>query len=129
MHREGRGAWAGSYWRLVRVDYVAKNWQGFLLVNGRIAFFDADAAKPGFNISSPSKGWRYKFEPTSSIYWQYHGQSSSGFYYQRGSYTWFTIPLYFPTLLSAALLWFAWRQTGVKTSSKAFPIEPTTSGT
>jgi hypothetical protein len=33
------------------------------------------------------------------------------------------IPLYFPTLLSAILLWFAWRKTRAKPSGGAFPVE------
>ena len=34
------------------------------------------------------------------------------------------IPLWFPTILSAALLWFVWRKTRKKGTSGAFPVEP-----
>ena len=33
------------------------------------------------------------------------------------------LPLWFPTTLSAILLWFAWRKTGAKRPGGAFPVE------
>ena len=33
------------------------------------------------------------------------------------------VPLYFPTLLSALLLWLVWRKTRPKYNGKGFPVE------
>ena len=38
------------------------------------------------------------------------------------------IPLWFPTLLSAALLWLVWRKTRPKVKGRAFPVELGKSG-
>jgi hypothetical protein len=35
------------------------------------------------------------------------------------------VPFYFPTLLSAALLWLVWRKTKPNYNGKGFPVEPT----
>ena len=34
-----------------------------------------------------------------------------------------SIPFYFPTTISAALLWFAWRKTRLPVKGRAFPVE------
>ena len=36
-----------------------------------------------------------------------------------------SFPLWFPTLLSALLLWFIWRKTPAERNSRGFPVAPT----
>jgi len=36
----------------------------------------------------------------------------------------FGIPLWFPTTLSAGLLWLVWRKTRQAAKGRAFPVEP-----
>jgi hypothetical protein len=42
----------------------------------------------------------------------------------RGSSRLIAIPMWFPTFLSAALLWLLWRKTRPKFNGKGFPVEP-----
>ena len=41
------------------------------------------------------------------------------------TYWWGTIPFWFPTTLSAGLLWFVWRMTRAKLIGRGFPVETT----
>jgi hypothetical protein len=49
-----------------------------------------------------------------------------GFHWGRNFYletTWLCVPLWFPTILSAGLLWLVWRKTRPKYTGKGFPVE------
>ena len=69
------------------------------------------------NLSSGEQFWASSDKYTD---WHFMGFSYLG--YEWGWDT--TMPLYFPTLLSALLLWFGWRKTKSKAVGGAFPAEP-----
>jgi hypothetical protein len=126
--RRGLG---GSYWfgYLASVHYRGKSIQGwFGLVHQRIELGYWAIERPF------AAGWRfYPRIDTSWSGWSYRDAHSTwhfmGFTYDdrivgRGA----TIPLWFPTLLSALLLWFVWRKTRATPVGRAFPVEVAKSG-
>jgi hypothetical protein len=121
-------AWVGSYSKMVGYNYAAKNWYSVIWANGRVSFAVVDAAKPGFNVKPPPKGSSFTIRAPSALYWDYYGRLAEyqfvGFVAHRGYDSYIIIPLWFPTLLSAALLWLVWRKTRPNYNGRGFPVEP-----
>jgi hypothetical protein len=76
-----------------------------------------------------AQGGSWYFYNASAYSWDFLDQRSTfcrlGFSYGVSiNVSFFTIPLWFPSLLSLLFLWFTWRKTRRKAKGKAFPIEP-----
>ena len=126
------GAWVGSYWRSLEVVWgnnIPGHWIVILGLSNGMTVFYLDRASglppPGwfcyYALSTPSSpvdlarffAGSYACAPFHLLGFSYHPAQKC-----------VTIPLWFPTLLSASLLWFAGRKTKRKPIGGAFPIEP-----
>jgi hypothetical protein len=116
-------AWVGSYWRAVRVVRfdnmdmfygVEVNW-------GRIHGFrmlSTGPSLPRWVVSQvpPKQGWA-----AADAGANFHGL---GFAFRNNPMSGFVmIPLWFPALVSAGLLWLVWRRTRPKYDGRGFPVE------
>jgi hypothetical protein len=116
-------AWVGSYWRLIEME----RWDRHRIICqgqwGEICLYCEDKRR-----TAPLEvTWRcYSSEPLliQAIYGS-TPHHFAGFAFERfsGNYWHVFIPLWFPTLVSALLLWFVWRKTRAKVVGGAFPVE------
>ena len=111
-------AWGVSCWREILVVRSNKTAQDLFLNLGRVEILWGDAP-------TPIPGWYFHTLKTES--WSNLDTLSTyhwlGFSYGANTAAdILTVPLWFPSLLSALLLWFAWRMT--KDKVKGFPVEP-----
>lgn len=113
-------AWVGSYWHAIEIDHDDETSISLIMGKGRAAFF---LAYPSDKPPSWHPGWRLPTYPIDVINWS--GDSDViGFRFHHSRRGWsLMIPLYFPTLLSAFLLWLVWRKTRAKPIGGAFPVE------
>jgi hypothetical protein len=117
------GAWVGSYWRGIDIRRCWKDVDIVGLDYGRISYAH-------FYIIPSDPGWHFVLQSSNSNVWEVwdstpglHGLGFCHFTTDRMYAV--TIPLWFPTLLSAALLWLVWRKTKPRTMGQGFPVEPT----
>ncbi len=114
--------WVGSYWRFFELGYHGDIEYSGGIQSGRLGGWRVIIGPP------PYHAWLWSSSRPAP--WQDDADSTKfhllGFavYYVPSWYTTITIPLWFPTLLSAVLLWFVWRKTRPKLVGKAFPVEP-----
>ena len=126
------GVWVESYWRSTEVvlgNNIHGHWIVILGLSNGMTVLCLDRASglppPGwfyyYTLSTPSSPVGLaRFFAESYAYAPFH---LLGFSY-HSALKCVTIPLWFPTLLSASLLWFAGRKTERKPTGGAFPIEP-----
>jgi len=120
--------WGWSYLHSVNIEYDVLLRRHYWLKThiGGIHFGFADHL-------TFSRGWRFTHHgafllPEDPSYARLWGMPSGkrflGFYYDRGigGHLFIAIPFWFPSLLSAGLLWFAWRKTRPK-MWRGFPVE------
>ena len=122
-------AWVGSYWRVVGISYnEATRSQSLFGAKGKarllVSLPDGAMRRWRFyynaNAYSDHENARYHF--MGFAFDRAGGQALGGL---PGWPIWAVwVPLYFPTLLSALLLWFVWRKTRAKPIGGAFPVEP-----
>jgi len=120
----------GSYWRWTGIRRVGDN--KILREIRNTDIVDLECGRIGYSHlyppSTPFHWWEFEYGSYISNPWSgwdstaiFHG---IGFAFGQNGLGWFvTIPLYFPTLLSALLLSVVWRKT--KPKVMGFPIEPT----
>ena len=82
-----------------------------------------------FGISSFSGLWVNDFPVDAGYDLEYvdhfHSHYCLGFFIRfEPDRTLFTIPFWFPTTISALLLWWVWRKTRPPVKGRAFPVEP-----
>jgi hypothetical protein len=115
-------AWGVSYWRGVQVWYQSKRGTSYGMGCewGRLYYFNS------LVHLSMRPGWQIGREPA----YDWTGQDASanfmflGFTFSRpGHFYEVTIPLWFCTALSAALLFLLWRRTGSRYIGKGFSVE------
>ena len=113
-------AWGVSYWRRIYVIHHGKTSLSFILNSGRVSVEWAGevGTAPGwYSVNKKAGSWDAQ-DKRSTFCWL-------GFSYSVGiDGSYLTIPLWFPSLLSLILLWFAWRKARLTPKGKAFPIEP-----
>ena len=117
--------WASSYWR--GVDFVfsgnSHNLMGYGHGRAYLLSIKNSAPQPFYwdirvqNTSGPTD-WRMENREADYAFFGFS-------FLHRSQWSFITIPLYFPTLLSALLLWLVWRKTRAKPIGGAFPVEPT----
>ena len=106
-------AGVGSYWRSVVVSYHAG-------LDCIVEIMSIESRRFGLSWSNwpPIQRWEVGFWETGA--WPRGPVRFMGFHVnERG----ITIPLWFPTLLSALLLWRVWRKTRPKFNGRGFPVE------
>ena len=82
----------------------------------------------GYRIfrNDPSQFWPSLQEPRPDDAIHHFYYAGFSFYSSNGDPLWeVSIPGWFPTLLSAALLWFVWRKTRPTQLGQGFPVEVT----
>jgi hypothetical protein len=117
-------AWVGSRWQTVGVRYFVRDFTYAVeLEQGCVS-----AGHDNYHFllfGQEHDGWDFFHRPAAL---------PTGFFGGFGFVSWksfplsfwrVTVPLWFPTLLSALLLWFVWRKTGAKPIGGAFPVEIT----
>ena len=126
--------WAGSYWRATEISHdgvLGTAGESLRMSDGRISIDkyyivdDPSATQPKWTYSSES----FSPEAARARGWDFYERSKYrclGFSLEPWSSA--TIPLWFPTLLFALLLWFVWRKTKAKPVGGAFPVEPAKAG-
>jgi hypothetical protein len=131
-------AWAGSFFQVIGGHYTGGNGNGAR--PNHTEYFRINSGSLLFEHRSPSKieddGWHwYHFAPDHkdvTTYYEIMDYRIFGFAYQPESdvifYSRALIPLWFPTLLSALLLWLVWRKTKPKPKPMGFPIDANTKG-
>jgi hypothetical protein len=113
-------AWVGSHWMELQISYVGKMWNSIKWVNGDLVLGRTTA------VAAPFSGFRVTHD-------RFLGNSDSrsdeevnflGFEYLNLAWgQWFSVPLLYPTLLSALLLWLVWRKTRPAYNGRGFPVE------
>ena len=128
-------AWVGSYWRQVGLKADSADKVRLIFFNyGSLAIRSMD-----WGAIRAKRGLPPNDEPLHFVTFVADadakvraGSSIAGFAYGTMGPLWVGgaavgweayVPLYFPTLLSALLLWLVWRKTKTKYSGKAFPVE------
>ena len=116
-------AWVGSYWRGAYLMHDGRGWQQrAILARGGIGLGILRVSGPfhsqwlrGTMAIEPDFGWGLDKDDV-------FGWTGFHFVYRWADKT-IVIPLWFPTLLSALLLWFVWRKTRAKQTGRAFPVQ------
>ncbi len=120
-------AWVGSYFEEVTLIYCSKPgafWQTLGINRGEIVYSEIpdwrDSAAWTWRLShGPPFDWHDAYSGT-----KYHG---GGFAYQpiapSSSFSIAFFPMWFLSLLSAGLLWVAWRKTRRRGTGRGFPVE------
>jgi hypothetical protein len=125
-------AWVASVWvTAILVHYVAVGGgataqNGFLAIRtGQISFL-----REGPLLSA---NWQAGLTGNTFTSWwvpgclnEYYAASTVrflGFYFRNGSSLFVSIPLWFPTIVTGLLLWWAWRSTRGHAATGAFPVE------
>jgi hypothetical protein len=125
-------AWVGSYWaRVWRVGITFEHCDYFLLENGSTLI---DVAKRVAPVDYLLAGWHLEkaYPVDMQMNYEHFDFRLAGFavipstVHADNLAVFF--PLWFPTLLSALLVVFAWRKTRAKPVGGAFPVEPAKSG-
>ena len=118
-------AWAGSYGRGAYIRHESDGWQEWAeLETGGMGF-------EWCRVSGPVQfHWLWGTMSIEPDFWMVWGEDDicgwTGFHLMnRENQKSVVIPLWFPTLLSAALGLFVWRKTRPKYNGKGFPVEPT----
>jgi len=118
--------WIWSYFRSLSIGYCPSLGKSYWVDTHMGGAF---LSSSGGIWSSP--GWRFQHIhhafPLSEVSELLDFKSFLGFgYFHVADTVWgVAIPFWFPSLLSAALLWFVWRQTRPKTAGRGFPVEVT----
>jgi hypothetical protein len=115
-------AWIGTHWRVADIGYVGKTRIGLELDEGRLGILST-------NNFQDTPGWHLSLTASHDTPWQVVERTAQchalGFAFTADpSELLVVIPLWFPTLISAFTLWFAWRKTRPKPIGRAFPVEP-----
>jgi hypothetical protein len=121
-------AWAASYWQCVQTTVYAAGSRVYVTCQveaGTILIVEF--------VGVPARRWNWSWQRfavnlkgVQSVYngIEYHG---AGFAYYPSTATWpetgLMFPLWFPTLLSALLLWLVWRKTRPAYNGQGFPVE------
>jgi hypothetical protein len=113
-------AWGASHWRRIHAFHDGKTFLLLVLDSGRvlIGWASAPGIVPEWYSSIKEAGSWDGWDQRTKFSWlgfSYDGDVHSSY---------FTIPLWFLSLLSLFLVWFAWRKARPKEKGKAFPIEP-----
>jgi len=117
-------ACVGSYWRRVGVFLHFGDLDNELFIHrGDFVFYQSSPISPLFTrirhwevYADDFNFWGYRnMPPTLLGFCAFLSENYNGFYV--------IVPLWFPTLLSAFLLWLVWRKTKPKTTRNAFPVE------
>lgn len=123
-------AWAGSYWRDWKISSYDKSGKWYstqVLRDGCITFtrspnqtFDLWSTSEPVGTPTPTEGL-FGDPPATPA-----ARRLLGFVFEPPPFLYVSIPLWFPTLLIAVLLWLVWRTTRPKAPGRAFPVEPAT---
>jgi hypothetical protein len=120
------GTWVGSYWQGIGIDYGGTERNLGLTGADGEAVLAAEDNDPFGSVL----GWHfYRFNRAarSGTGYEYAQYRLLGFGFEKvvRPTCWFVwVPLWFPILLFALLLWFVWRKTKAKPVGRAFPVEP-----
>jgi hypothetical protein len=112
--------WAGSYWRCPYVGYNSKTRSTAVRIEcGRLGFDvieENNYRNDWYAVVLQAEDWSY---------WDQHMVNFKflGFTFKHDVFLGFTVPLWFPTALSAALVFFLWRKRRHKPTG--FPLEAT----
>ncbi|MCL2639464.1 MAG: hypothetical protein FWD53_01330 [Phycisphaerales bacterium] len=117
-------SWAWSYFLSFYIGYVSSSL-------GRaywITTYTGGVLLSADRVGLSELGWQFGYDRDARS-WE-SAERFLGFAYQSwpssiGAPWYVGIPFWFPSLLSAVLLWFIWRQTRPKTEGRGFPVEPT----
>jgi hypothetical protein len=118
------GGWVGSYWDAGEITYSGRNVWYAAFHWGKLHLMWA------YDPARANGGWDAFTRPASAdtdaaLIAGYGGHYYLGFFLKIGpDENYVAIPFYFPTLISAALLWLVWRKTRPKAKGRAFPVEP-----
>jgi hypothetical protein len=118
------GVWVGSYFGglSIRVDYLGRMWVADA-VQGQACFLSVpyEGLKPNvylrFQRPKTASDWNIAVSFPGFRYSDYLGITRSHD---------LVFPVWFPTLLLAALGGFVWRKTRYKGPGRGFPVEPAT---
>jgi hypothetical protein len=125
-------AWVWSYWWFVEVDYSSgKVSRDFIVMCGRMRLARQLSGREGWSwdygrwTSGPMSADQFMSDEYPFMHYHLGGFAlSTGLMGPPDGKGWKVhIPLFFPTLLSAPLLWLVWRKTRPKYSGKGFPVE------
>jgi len=118
--------WTGSYFHSFYIAYNPSLGKSYFAATytGGVYFVSTN----GIDTSPP--GWR--FEPNrkalsfNNAFIVFDKKILGFTYHKRQTRIWqLGIPFWFPSLLSATLLWSTWRQTRPKPAAQGFPVEVT----
>ena len=126
--------WGGSYFYGGFISYTSRG-HSYITYSinthmGGVRFYYNDHGRPGW----PSPGWEVEHGRSALSFddcswdWRFLGIGYHYFDfapYSRGISHCIGIPFWFPSLLSAGLLWFVWRKTRMKDVGRGFPVEVT----
>jgi hypothetical protein len=125
-------AWVGSYMQSVEVLYEISDQAWRVEVEcGWFSFYGTRATNPGIQFP---EGWIWDVRPCNSAGVKKNYSTSA---YRAGGFAYgpqnnpflgwigwaVMIPLWFPALVSAALLWWMWRRTRRRVPWRGFPVE------
>ena len=119
------GAWVGSYWRAALAVHLERDTPSVLVVADDGWIYCA-RKRVGY---SGAPRWEMVFFSTQDAapFGDQGAQTQyrfAGFSINTAAGCWeMIVPFYFPTFLSALLLWFVWRKTRAKAIGRAFPVE------
>ncbi len=124
-------AWMGSYWLDVEAEWYidldvfrAHLECGRMVIEHDTRAEDYVMPRCTAHIGVHGKPFRFHY---GYMRWQFlgFGYDPSRIRFSKGDDNWSAAaPLWFPTLLSALLLWLIWRKTRPKYNGKGFPVEP-----
>jgi hypothetical protein len=120
-------AWVGSYFETVTWTYLGPvHYIGIGVDSGLVEFLDV-MPHPIPATMTPKTGWDWAYHLPSNPRILKADHSLLGFGYEAppgaapGWAVW--IPMWFPTVLSALLLWLVWRKTRPAYNGRGFPVE------
>jgi hypothetical protein len=114
-------AWVGSYWREIVAYEKSQSFQRGGFFAGRLCLLSCDAGQIIWSDKTLYEFAVYNWD----IQANYHILGFHFVHCKFPEWTEIIIPLWFPTLLSALLLWFVWWKTKPRKMRQGFPIEPT----
>ena len=122
-------AWVGSYWRDVLVYFY---WKNTIVIDVDINWGRVRGTLEPTGGSVPHAPWGWDTIRASNwhvrdSFVDYKCLGFAWTYKSQFGYTQAMVPLWFPTLLAASLLWFVWRKTPAKPETqRGFPVRQAT---
>lgn len=126
-------AWVASYWDTATLVHYTpmgpdgSGQNGFLVIRtGHISFLrEGPLLSADWHAGLTSNTFTHWWVPQFLDYYFADAKYRFlGFYFDIGITQFVSLPLWFPTLLSAGLLWLIWRKTKPNPPGRAFPIDP-----